>query len=452
MRLKEALRVQKGEVISLVGGGGKSTAMYRLASELAGQGWKVVTTTTTLIRTSQGRQSEALIISPDKADALPKISAALGQYNQVTVVSGERVAGKRKLIGLPPDWIADIRDLPQVDAVIVEADGSRLRSLKAPADHEPVVPECTTIHIPVAGLDAVGQSLSNQSAHRPELVARLAGMEMGEPVTPESVASVLGHRQGGLKGASPGARLLPLVNKVEDEEGLMVAREIANQLLREEAIELVLSGAVQSEDPILEAQGRVAAVVLAAGESQRMEKPKQLLSVNGKTFLEHVIETGLASLANQVVVVLGYQAETIGPVAEGYPVRTVVNQDWAGGLSTSVKAGLRAVHPRTAGAVFLLADQPLITPQTINRLILAHRRTLAPVVAPTFRGQRGNPTLFDRRLFPALQALEGDSGGRALIGQYEDSVEWVAVNSDEILFDVDTEENYGSLLEKGSRL
>ncbi|MFQ6057848.1 MAG: molybdenum cofactor cytidylyltransferase [Anaerolineae bacterium] len=453
MHLSKALNVEKGDVITLVGAGGKTTAMYRLAQELAGAGWRVVTTTTTLIRPPTPAQSEHVILNPDPAALLRQLQGALEKHHCVTVATGRIADEKGKLRGLPPDLVARVAALPGVDAVIVEGDGARGRSLKVPAPHEPVVPRATTILVPLAAADALGQPLSQETVHRPERVAALARIAPGDEITPQVVAAVLAHPQGGLKGAPPGARVVPLLNKVEGGEalapwnkdnstGLAGAREAARLLLDTPAIERVLLAAVAGDDPVQEVWGRVAAVVLAAGASQRFGQPKQLLPWGEKTMLEHVVDVLLASPVHEVIVVLGAQAEAVGAALGERPVRIVVNERWDGGLSTSVRAGLGEVGPNAMAALFVLADQPGLTPDLVERLVERHRRTLGPIVAPVYKGRRGNPVLFDRALFPELAALQGDVGGRALIEKYPQRVERVEVESEAILLDVDTPEDY----------
>ena len=442
MRLSRALDIGKGDVITLVGAGGKTTAMYRLAQELADLGWRVVTTTTTLIRPPTPAQSEHVILNPDPDGLLRQLQEALKSHRRVTIATGRIADEKGKLRGLPPDLVAPILALPDVDTVIVEGDGARGRSLKAPAPHEPVVPSATTILVPVAAADALGKPLSQEMAHRPERAAALAGLAPGDGITPKVMATVLAHPQGGLKGAPPGARVLPLLNKVEDEEALAGAREVARLLLETSAIERVLLAAVATDDPVKEVWGRVTAVVLAAGGSQRFGQPKQLIPWGGKTMVEHVVDVLLASPVDEVIVVLGCQAEAVGAALGARPVRIVVNEEWDRGLSTSVRAGLGAASPNAMAALFVLADQPGLTPELVGRLVERHRRTLSPIVAPVYEGWRGNPVLFDQVLFPELAALEGDVGGRVLIKRYPQQVEKVEVGCGEILLDVDTPEDY----------
>ncbi|TKJ29851.1 MAG: molybdenum cofactor cytidylyltransferase [Chloroflexi bacterium B3_Chlor] len=438
MRLSKAIGIGRGDVVALVGAGGKSTAMFRLAGELTSDGWKVITTTTTMVRRDQ--RSEHTILEPDGKTLLEKARASLRERSHITVASELREA-EGKLAGVDPLLVDDLVALPEVDAVIVEADGAKGRSLKAPAAHEPVMPASTTILVPVAAVDAVAKPLDEKAVYRPKMVAGLADLELGQPITPQTIASVLVHPEGGMKNVPPQARVIPLINKVTEGQ-LQSAREIAQLLLEEPRVHRVLLGSVAEQDPIEEAWGRMAVIVLAAGESRRFGSPKQLLPWGEATMLEHVVDTALESAVDETIVVLGHRAERIGKLLRNRPVRVVINQDWQGGLSTSVRAGLQALPANYEACLFLLGDQPNVTPQLIDTILKRYRRTLAPVVAPSYRGRRGNPVLFSNSLFPELLTMEGDQGGREVIRRHQDEMETVEAEQEDLFLDIDTVADY----------
>jgi molybdenum cofactor cytidylyltransferase len=191
-------------------------------------------------------------------------------------------------------------------------------------------------------------------------------------------------------------------------------------------------------------QSPMAAIVLAAGQSQRFGQPKQLLPVGGKTMLQHVVDIVLDSPIKQVIVVLGYRAAEIRTNIASRPVQIVVNEKWQSGLSSSVQAGLSAVKAEVGAALFVLADQPGVTTEVIASLVERYRKTRAPIVVPTHRGRRGNPVLFDRSLFAELMEVKGDQGGRQLITEHLDDLEEVDVETEAIFTDIDTAEDYQS--------
>jgi molybdenum cofactor cytidylyltransferase len=140
--------------------------------------------------------------------------------------------------------------------ILNEADGSRMRPFKAPAGHEPVIPVETTLVVIVVGADILGKPLDADHVHRPELVAALCGVPLGTRITPEIVARVLTHPEGGRKGVPVGARVVALINKVESLPDRTAARETAECLLRERGVQSVVLGAVRAEEPVLEVISR----------------------------------------------------------------------------------------------------------------------------------------------------------------------------------------------------
>lgn len=189
----------------------------------------------------------------------------------------------------------------------------------------------------------------------------------------------------------------------------------------------------------------VAAIVLAAGGSVRMGQPKQLLAIGGRPMVRRVAEAACGTGLAQVVVVVGADAAAVAQALAGLPVTIVVNEAWANGLSTSVRVGIRSLRPEIQAALIVLADQPALTPDLLETLVVRYRATGAPIVAPFFQGRRGNPVLFDRTLFPELLAVEGDQGGRALLGRYGQQMERVDVNDAAVTMDVDTRQDYESV-------
>ncbi|MDQ5851315.1 MAG: nucleotidyltransferase family protein [Chloroflexota bacterium] len=191
----------------------------------------------------------------------------------------------------------------------------------------------------------------------------------------------------------------------------------------------------------------VAGVILAAGLARRMGGSKVLLPWQGRPLVRHVAEVALASQLDEILVVTGHRAHDVGAVLRDLPLRVIHNPDYQGGLSTSLRAGIAALGEDVAGALIMLADQPLLTSTAIDSLLQAYWRTAAPIVAPFAHGRRGNPVLFARALFPDLLEVAGDEGARAVIEAYRDRMEGVEV--DEAVFqDVDTPEVYAALSDR----
>lgn len=191
-----------------------------------------------------------------------------------------------------------------------------------------------------------------------------------------------------------------------------------------------------------------AGVVLAAGQSSRYGSPKQVLSWRGQPFVRAAAQTALAAGLNPVLVITGAHAPVVRAALAGLPVRIVHNPRWAEGQSTSIHAALHALEKSIGAVIFLLADQPQITPTVLRALTEAHSRRLTPVLAPLVNGRRANPVLFDARTFPALKKLVGDVGGRGIFSQYApDYIPWLDEN---LLQDVDNPADYARLIARAS--
>jgi molybdenum cofactor cytidylyltransferase len=253
LRLADALDMTGDEVVALVGGGGKTTAMFRLAREMVEKGGNAITTTTTRIFAAQIALSPAHVAATDATRE--RVSAALAAHRQVLVI-GPTNASDGKADGVSLDLFRRLRHWCPGVCILNEADGSRMRPFKAPAEHEPVIPPETTLVVPLVGADVFGKTLDAEHVHRPELVSALSGAPLGTPITPEIVARVLTHPEGGRKNVPAGARVVALINKVESLPDLKPARETAERLLREPAIRSVVLAAVRGNEPVLEVCSR----------------------------------------------------------------------------------------------------------------------------------------------------------------------------------------------------
>jgi 4-nitrophenyl phosphatase len=194
---------------------------------------------------------------------------------------------------------------------------------------------------------------------------------------------------------------------------------------------------------------KVAAIILAAGESTRFGQPKQLLDWGGVPLLAHIADQALAAELAPVIAVLGYRAESVCAALSTRPVQAVMNWRWEEGLSTSVKVGLAALPPETEAVVLIQCDQPLLTADLLQALVTRFGETGAAIVHPTHAGQRGTPTLFARRLFSELAAVSGDVGGRTVIARHADEAATVGVADPDVLADIDTPADYERLRASG---
>lgn len=185
-----------------------------------------------------------------------------------------------------------------------------------------------------------------------------------------------------------------------------------------------------------------ALMILAAGASTRLGRPKQLLRFRGRTLLRHAAETALASVCRPVVVVLGAFAERLSRELAGLPVTVAVNLQWNEGMSSSIRAGLKALAPERDGpdaVVIMLCDQPLVSAQFLDRLVAIHQSTGKGIVAAEYGGEGGVPALFSRAYYPDLAALSGSRGAKPLIVKYAMHAEQISLP--EAAFDIDRQED-----------
>lgn len=185
---------------------------------------------------------------------------------------------------------------------------------------------------------------------------------------------------------------------------------------------------------------RIAALVLAGGQSRRMgELNKLLAEIAGRAMVRHVVDNVLTSAADPVVVVTGHEADRVRAALGGCPVTFAENPDFADGLSTSLKTGLAALPPDADGAIVCLADMPKVGGEILDRLIAAFDPVEGrAIIVPTRRGKRGNPVLFARRFFEEMGAVSGDVGARHIIGEHGELIAEVEVEDEAVLTDVDT--------------
>jgi len=186
------------------------------------------------------------------------------------------------------------------------------------------------------------------------------------------------------------------------------------------------------------------ALVLAAGESRRMGKPKPLLRFGDATFLEQIVSVLCLSDADRITIVLGASAETIRASVDLSGVEVVVNQDYQKGQLSSLIAGLESVPPQAEAILLCLVDNPFLTSDVINRVIQAFRTAPNPIVIPTCKNRRGHPALFARTVFDELLHAPADEGARYVVKADPGRVLEVDVRDPSILVGIDTPEDYRS--------
>ena len=448
MELKTALRLKVDSSLGLVGSGGKTTALFQLAREYAPP---VLITASTHLAVQQTTLADNHVVINGIEDIRlvndipdPGVLLATGPLD------GNRTKGLSQPVLSSLAATCRRRSIP----LLVEADGSRGRPLKAPAPYEPPIPAFVDLVVVLAGMSGLDKPLDSTWVHRPERFSYITGISLGESLTPTAVVRALTHPDGGLKNIPAAARRVVILNQADTPGLRAVAVEMTNQLLKEFNAVVVAALNSQGQDhpielstdssPYLVVYEPVAGIILAAGGSSRYGATKQMLDWGGRPLVWHAARKAIEAGLSPVIVVCGSAFPEIQRGLQDLPVKLVYNPGWAEGQGSSVRAGAEALPSESGAVLFILADQPQIPTGLIRNLMEKHAHTRAPIVAPFVAEQRANPVLFDRELFSLLKSLSGEKGGRVLFEQHPVTpVPWKDRN---ILFDVDTPEDYQRLL------
>jgi molybdenum cofactor cytidylyltransferase len=442
LSLTKALRMNSSSSIALIGAGGKTTAMFQLARSLssnAGSSPVIVTATSHLGAWQLGLADQHIIA--ETPDPIEKIEHGL---KGVILITG-KMEGDRTIPinGNLMKWLQQFCSYHSIP-LLIEADGSRGKPLKAWAEHEPPIPEFVEFVIQVVGLMGLGKSLNDENVHRPEIFSRFSGLNIGEKITADSLVRILKHDESGLKNIPATARKVVLLNQADTHELQSAAQGLAHVLLP--SYDSVLISSLEQEK-IFAVHEPIAGIILAAGASSRFGKPKQLLDWKGQPFVHAVAKTALEAGLAPVLIITGANASQVEFTVKDLNGTVVRNDDWKSGQGSSISTGVKALarsYSKIGGAIFLLADQPQVTTSILRALVEKHAEGLFPIVAPMVLDRRANPVLFDRATFPDLMKLEGDVGGRAIFHKHR--VEYLPWHDDRLLLDVDTPEMYQRLI------
>jgi molybdenum cofactor cytidylyltransferase len=433
--------------VAFVGAGGKTTALFQLAHRLNhgqasskhGSGNRpVIVTATSHLGVDQLGLADSHIIAENPSD----LAALDVGHNRIILVTGPICGDRTGAVNETVlSWLhafCEQRNIP----LLIEADGSRRHPLKAPAKHEPPIPDFVSTVVVMVGLSGLGKPLTEEYVHRPELFANLGGLSIGDSLTSDALLRYLIHPNGGLKNIPVHACRHVVLNQADTPELKAAAQILAENLLA--AYQSVVIASLQ-QSQIHAVYEPIAGIILAGGEARRFGQPKQLLDYHGRSFVRAVTQTALSSGLSPVVVVTGAYANEVETSVRDLPVIIARNADWRNGQSSSIHYGIRSLPSRTGAAVFLLADQPQISTTVIRAILEKNRTERTDIIAPMVAGQRANPVLFDRVTFPDLTLLSGDSGGRAIFGKFQ--VTYLPWNDERLILDVDTPSDLIKLME-----
>jgi molybdenum cofactor cytidylyltransferase len=435
LSLARAFRLHSSPCVAFVGAGGKTTALFQLARQLPGP---VIVTATSHLGAWQFRFADRHIMT----ESLLSIEELAHGLQGVILITGEVKEDRSTPVNdLLLHWLHQFCSDHSIP-LLIEADGSRQRPLKAWAEHEPAIPEFVSHVVQVVGLSGIGKRLTEENVHRPEIFSRLSGIKQDKTISADVVTRVLIHPQGGLKNLPSSARRIVLLNQADTHELQAIANGMVQPLLQ--TFDSVVIASLMKEE-IHAVHEHIAGIVLAAGESRRYGQVKQLLDWHGVPFVRAVAEKALEAGLSPLVIVTGANAEKIESAVNDLDVNIVRNTEWKSGQGSSIRAGIIAINRTQVGSgIFLLADQPQITMSVLRALVEKHAEELYPIVAPMVMDQRANPVLFDSSTFPDLLSIEGDQGGRAIFHKHR--VEYLPWHDDRLLLDVDTPEMYQRLI------
>lgn len=447
MELDTALRAGSDLRLAIVGAGGKTTALFHLARRLRPP---VILTASTHLAVGQLALADRHLV----IEEIQQLKNALRNLPTGVLLLTGAIGDDQRTKGLPLPWIERIFEIACENRipVLLEADGSRQKPLKAPADHEPVIPGGVNQVMVVAGLSVLGKPLDEEFVHRVEQFSAITELKRGQAITKDALEKLLLHPQGGLKGIPGTARRIVMLNQADSQRVHQQALSIASNLLA--GYDSVLVSSFIDTDqtpggPVRVICEKTAGIILAAGAARRYGKAKAILPWQGQPLIRHVAQTALGAGLSPVIVITGAIHEPVVNALAGLPLQIVHNPRWSEGQSSSLRAGLDALAERVGAAIFLLADQPLVTVEVLNALTGLHRQTLTPVIAPLVGGRRANPVLFDRITFSDLSRLKGDIGGRAVFTNFPPT--WLPWSDPNLLLDIDTTEDYHRLLELSSK-
>ena len=440
-------------VISTVGSGGKtSTQEFLYQSDLLP--CHILTTTTAMLapdfpisfscpRSSGVWFSAELQKSPQK-------------YKGISRQAFDKEIRKRRLQG------------PANCLFLCEADGAKMKPLKAYADYEPVIPESTDLVLILFGLSGLGQALTEDNVHRSEIFSEWTGLELNGRIEFEHLCRTL-DSGAFLKAVPPTARVAAVFNQADKMPADTDWARLASRAIQQPRLDAVFFTSMgQGARGPIDAYshrthfglirretnaGRFSAVVMAAGMSERMGENKLLLPLGDKTVLAHSLNRVAYSGVREILVVTGFEREKVEAVCleaalEFQPdvsLRLVYNPDYASGQGSSVARASSELSADSPAAFYVPGDQPFVSPALMRQMMETHSD--GRISQAVYQGKSGSPVLFDRQFFPELSGLKGDTGGRQLIRRYPEAVVQVNFDLPSSFLDLDDPSDYAKACE-----
>ena len=405
-------------LVCVVGGGGKTSLLYRLGAEAVKSGKKVILTTTTHMWKPK---AISLVLNCEEQ----RTREILDREGMVLIGRQDPV-NPAKICGVSEAELAKFRNW--ADVVLVEADGARGLPLKAPAEWEPVIPAACNLVIGVAGADCMGHPLQ-EVCFRSELAAGLLGIEKEMPVTCELLAELLCHPSGTRKGVSCDYRIF--FNKVDSPAEFKIAEQL-QELLKARGTKAAF-GALKEP---------MAVILLGAGNSRRFQGNKLLYPLEGIPMYRRIVEHALRFPSARRIMVTQYQ-EILKDLEES-PITAVRNFHPEWGISHSIQLGIEAAGD-VAAYLFAVCDQPFLQYETLECLLERFITSGKGIAAVSCNGHLGNPNIFSASYRKELLALAGDVGGKAVMKRHPEDVAIWEIQEEEELRDIDERSQLSAL-------
>lgn len=424
------------EIISFVGGGGKTSSLFKLAKELKAKNKKVLVTTTTKIFVPEAGDFDTLIITPQ-----PGVDILKPAEGTITVWGRNLLAKGEKLEGIEPVLIDSVFAAGSFDYLLVEADGAKQKPVKAPAAHEPVIPSFTNKTVGIIGLSALNKKVDTE-VFRNEIFKSICG---DSPILNlEQIFRLITHPEGLFKNTPEHSGKYLFLNQVEGEPLKKAAFILINMLDKAEFyLDGLIIGSLREEIFYQYPERKhVTGIIMAAGFSRRMgQQDKLLLKLDsGVLLIEKIIKEALASDLDEVILV--YQNPQVGEIGKKYGIKTFFNPEAVKGQSVSVKIGVENAHSKTNGYMFIPGDMPFLDKKLINKLLFVFRNSNFPIIVPYYDKHPGMPAVFSAFLKPELLGITGDEGGRSIIRKNSSWVKCVPIRESFKGLDIDTPEEF----------
>ena len=407
-------------IIAVVGSGGKTSLIWRLAEELVQAGKKVAVTTTT-----------HMAIEKERPFALDGEGAEALIFKHGYVLAASIDIQKKKLSSLPCEKLKKLSEL--CDVLLIEADGARKKPFKIPMEWEPVIPDFTDLVIAVCGLDSLGKSIK-EAAYCPRETALFLGKKETDIICPQDMIKAVSSRDGLLKGVGEREYRVYL-NKMDTVK----ERKTLNKIRRE----LSDMGVQVFCGSLREKKKNTAWIMLAAGNSRRFGANKLLYEIEGSPMYQRTLSC-LFKAQKEVLKKTGIfcpvtvvtQYKEVGETAEKMGAKVCYNPHPEEGISSSLKIGLKE-NKEADACLFTVADQPWLTWESVMGLLEVFWESEKGMACMQNGEKKGNPCVFSKKYYKELFSLTGDVGGKQILNAHPTDIVVYQTKGERELEDID---------------